>query len=754
MNRPTLPALVALAAVALLPSVPARAQQTVNPIHPAFAPLDAAGKKVRTAAEVSLDATCGACHDVKFIAGHSGHAEGAAKATCAQCHLDGGRLEVTSSLLDADGRLKREALRIGPPRAASCGACHGLVTGLVDPVAFPAEATGPAGPAGRTWALSLGEGAVVSPQRMADGFLDLKGKADLSSPWDVHAAKLVECNACHFAANDPGRADPKQPALKYLTADPRRQSMAEFLVRPDHRLTERGCRSCHDPLKAHDFLPYRSRHMTVLSCQACHLAAPMGPVAELVDATVVTLEGTPAIRFRNVTRRPGDTLNTATIRPFEPLLVERVEADGVRRLAPVNPLSRYGWVSGPSRAPVPWATVEAAWLDGRAYAPAIVEHFDANRDGRLDESELRLDSRLKTELVANRLKALGVVDPAVEGTLDARPLAHGVPARDRALKDCQACHSGGSRLAGAFAVLGFLPGGEPPRPEERARVELAGVVAPAAGGGLELRRDAGSTPGGLHVLGTSRQALTNTLGFWTFLAVFLGVSAHGAARWLLRRRRAAAHHAPAGRRYVFGRYERLWHWTMALSGILLIVSGLAIHAPDAWFLSLPRSVSLHNAFAVVLMLNAFLALFYHLATRAIRNFIPHPDGLLGRILEHMTYQSRGIFYGDPHPENAPGHKLNPLQQLTYLALLNVLFPLQIGTGLLIWAAGHWPEVASALGGLSVVAPLHNAGSWLFLSFFVLHAYLVTTGRTPTEHLQSMITGYQHVEDDGAAPERS
>lgn len=751
MNRPTL---AALAAAALLAAPVARAQQTVNPIHPAFAPLDAGGRKVSAAAEVSLDATCGACHDVRFIAGHTGHAEGAAKATCAQCHLDGGRLDVQASTLDADGRLKREAIRIGAPRAANCAGCHGVVAGASGPLALPADLASATPAPGRTWSLTLGEGAVVSAQRMSDAFMDLEGKAALHSPWDVHAAKLVDCAACHFAANDPGRADPKQPALRYLTADPRRQSMAEFLVRPDHRLTERGCRSCHDPLKAHDFLPYRSRHMTVLSCQACHLAAPMGPVAELVDATVATAEGTPAVHFRNVVRRPGDTLNTATIRPFQPLLVERAEADGVRRLAPVNPVSRYRWVAGPDHAPVPWATVEAAWLDGRDYAPAILEAFDASRDGRLDAAELRLDTRLKTELLANRLRALGVVDPAVEGTLDVRPLAHGVPARDRALKDCQACHSAGSRLAGTWPVLGFLPGGEPPRPAERARVELAGELAPSAAGGLELRRAPGATPGGLHVLGSSRQALTNTLGFWLFMAVFLGVSAHGLVRWATRRRRAGAAHAPAARRYVFGRYERLWHWTMALSGVVLIVSGLSIHAPEAWGLPLPRTVALHNAFAVVLMVNAFLALFYHLATRAIRNFIPHPHGLLARILEHMAYQSRGIFYGDPHPENAPGHKLNPLQQLTYLALLNVLFPLQIGTGLLIWAAGHWPDVAAALGGLSVVAPLHNAGSWLFLSFFVLHVYLVTTGPTLTGHLESMITGYQHVDADGAEPERS
>ena len=41
--------------------------------------------------------------------------------------------------------------------------------------------------------------------------------------------------------------------------------------------------------------------------------------------------------------------------------------------------------------------------------------------------------------------------------------------------------------------------------------------------------------------------------------------------------------------------------------------------------------------------------------------------------------------------------------------------------------------------------MHNAGAWLFLSFFVLHVYLVTTGRTPGDHLRAMVTGYQHVE---------
>ena len=191
---------------------------------------------------------------------------------------------------------------------------------------------------------------------------------------------------------------------------------------------------------------------------------------------------------------------------------------------------------------------------------------------------------------------------------------------------------------------------------------------------------------------------------------------------------------------------------MALAGVVLIATGLAVHGGEGWGgVALSTAVAVHNAFAVILMLNGFLALFYHLTTKAIRNFIPHPHGFVERVLEHMSYQARGIFYGESHPPNAPGHKLNPLQQLTYLALLNVLFPLQFVTGALIWAVGEWPQVAAALHGLHVVAPLHNAGAWVFLSFFVLHVYLVTTGRTPSDHLRSMITGYQHLEPEAPTP---
>ena len=748
MNRPV----IALALLlCLLTATAASAQQAINPIHPLFAPLDSAGQPTTESSALSAAATCGACHDSAWITSHSDHgsADGVTgTADCVQCHVDGGRLEIHADQLDAEGRFPRDALCIGEPRSANCARCHGMVVAAGEALAIPADFEAPA--SDTSWSLTRTEGAIVSPQRRSDSFLNLKDKADLTTPWDVHAAKLVDCVACHYASNNPARADSNGGSLRYLEHDPRKLSTAEYLERPDHQLARKTCRACHDPEKAHEFLPYRTRHMTVLACQSCHLAGPQAPTIEMVDATVATLNGTAAVRYRNLEPQPGESLNSATIRPFLPLLVERVEADGVTRLAPVNPVSRFHWLSGADHTEVPFDQVAAAFLDGGHYAPAVLEAFDANGDGRLDRLELRLDTPRKTDLIAQRLASRGVAAPTVAGTIETYPLVHGVPSRDRALRDCSACHAADSRLAAPFLIASYLPGGQPPTPVDGSRVALAGLLAPTPLGGLVLTRDEDATPGNLHVLGLDRQALSNALGFWLFVVVLLAVSVHGLFRIALRKRRPLAAGAEAPKAYVFGRYERTWHWVMALSGVVLIVTGLDVHGVGAAW-SLPQAVALHNAFAVVLLVNAALALFYHLTTWSIRSFIPEPKGFLARVLAQMTYQSRGIFFGGPHPANAPGQKLNPLQQITYLALLNILFPLQIVTGSLIWAVGHWPNVAAAVGGLHYLAPLHNLGSWLFLSFFVLHVYLVTTGRRPVEHLESMITGYQSLDHGEITP---
>jgi thiosulfate reductase cytochrome b subunit len=99
-----------------------------------------------------------------------------------------------------------------------------------------------------------------------------------------------------------------------------------------------------------------------------------------------------------------------------------------------------------------------------------------------------------------------------------------------------------------------------------------------------------------------------------------------------------------------------------------------------------------------------------------------------------------------HPfEKVPEKKLNPLQQVTYLMILNILLPLQVLTGVVMWGAQHWPDLAAGPGRLTVLAPVHTLLAWLFAAFLLLHIYLTTTGRTPTANVKAMIAGWEEVE---------
>lgn len=731
-----------LAMLMLAATSRALAQQPTNPIHPTFKPLTREGAPARRLEDVATDVTCGACHDAAYIRSHDVHST-RSSATCIDCHVDS---NVSWAELDEHGFLPRDALRIGSPQASQCARCHGVVASST--VAIPERPDLPE-PQERTASLTLGEGAIVSGETIASSFLNVADKANEPGPWDVHAAKLVDCVGCHHAANDPARVDVKKEKLTYVYADPRRASTAEFLHRPDHRLASLDCRACHDTSQNHAFLPYRARHLQQLACQACHIQAPLGPAAEMIDATSLDAQGEPLVRYRNRSNDEQAAANAVSLEPLRPPLIQRRLRDGGTRLTPVNIISRFHWQS--ASGPVPLATLRQALFKGTRYEASILVVFDANRDGQLSLQELRLDSEPKAEAVRRRLQALGVVAPAIRAQLEIHPLVHGVPSRARALKDCAECHSASSRLTGKRLLASYLPGGVVPLWPNGGGFTLTGNLK-REGDRLFLSAAESPRSTGLHVLGFSRGSWSNAVGFSLFLGVAVGLAAHAFVRVLTRKRRTASEHPLRGEReYVFGRYERLWHWTMAGAGVALIATGVIIHGGAPSGVELASAVTVHNVAALVLIANAFLGFFYHSATAAIRNFIPESNGLVRRVLEHLEYQTRGIFYGNPHPPNAPGSKLNPLQQLTYLALLNVLFPLQIGTGVMMWALGEWPSLASTIGALTLVAPIHNFGSWLFLTFFVLHVYLVTTGRTPDEHLRSMLSGYRTVEPaaDGA-----
>lgn len=195
-------------------------------------------------------------------------------------------------------------------------------------------------------------------------------------------------------------------------------------------------------------------------------------------------------------------------------------------------------------------------------------------------------------------------------------------------------------------------------------------------------------------------------------------------------------------------HERAWHAVQAITILGLLLTGAEIHSPDRLQLfGFRTAILVHNALAAVLLLNAVMGLFYFFTSGLLRQFGPRPRDFVSMSIAQIRYYAHGIFHGAPHPmQHDPDHKLNPLQQVTYLAILNVLLPAQIVSGVLIWGAQHWPGLVASLGGLTWLAPLHALAAWFFLAFTVMHVYLTTTGDTLTANVEAMLTGKMKVHD--------
>jgi thiosulfate reductase cytochrome b subunit len=536
--------------------------------------------------------------------------------------------------------------------------------------------------AASTSAQTLRTGEIFSGQRISDSFLNLADKQDLDRPWDVHAARGLGCVSCHAAANNPARAwFSESDAPAHLRRDPRTLTPGEYILRPDHTLTAAPCTACHDPDTAHPDLPYRARHMASLACQACHVPTLHGPAVRVVDTTESAPDGPPRLEFWGVDAPSGHP-NSWYTKGLEPVLLYDAEA---QRFAPYTLVTRWS--------------------------------KEAGEDGA----------------------------PRIRGVVDAVPVRHGVVEGRWVGGRCESCHGTRSRLNGEIVLVDTFPGGIAPEPSAELQALLGGRRFEVEDGRALLRGSA--APPSRYVLGMSRH-WTDLVGVMFFALTLLAVTAHGLWRFLSRRRRAGASHAPRTRKeYIYNAYERLWHWVMAFSVLLLLVSGLHVHFPDGpGVFSYPTAVVVHNGMAALMLVNAFLALFYHLSTNEIRQFIPAGSGFSRRMKAQTKYYLHGIFRGAAHPAaKSRERKLNPLQQLTYAGLLNVLFPLQVGTGVLIWVAGIAPGTVGAIGGLSLITPIHNLGSWLFLSFLVAHVYLTTTGHTVLTNLRAMLVGWEDVE---------
>jgi thiosulfate reductase cytochrome b subunit len=662
-------------------------------------------------------------------------------------------------MFQADGSLVDGVLSIRKPRDENCAQCHGQVdTGLEPPLVVSADL--------HDRSMTDRSGQIISPQKLNNSGLNIAAKESLNHAFDVHADRVLTCVNCHYSLNNPVYFQQREASRpQHLEFDPRRLSSADYLKRPVHQFAKgksthglaavasenslRRCESCHDAGAAHQWLPYRERHFNSLACESCHIPKLYGPALKSLDWTLLDEAGQPHREYRDIDGDPASA--NSLIKGFAPVILAREGASGKSRLAPFNLVTSWYWLAGNPARPLSREQILEALYDQQGLHTGLLKVLDDDRDGRLNGREWRLDSPERVSAVRQRLRDEGFDDVQLGSEITPFSISHNVVSGQWATRDCSSCHGDDSLIDRAFVLSDYQVGGQPPAAVKYAGIDLRGEIVSNDDGSAAYLPD--SEGSGFYIIGLHGVALVDILGLLMFFAVVLGVTVHATARYYFNRRRIRTQ--PQTRTvYMYQRYERLWHWLQASAIMILLATGLIIHKPHIFgMFSFAYMVQVHNVLGFILLTNAALALFYNLASGEIRQYLPEPKGFIGRSVAQAMYYSRGIFAGEPHPlEKTRERKLNPLQQITYLAILNILLPAHVITGVLIWGLQEWPRLATSLGGLPVLAPIHTLVAWTFSAFIVMHVYLTTAaGETPGAGIKSMVSGWEEMEEHQSTP---
>lgn len=165
--------------------------------------------------------------------------------------------------------------------------------------------------------------------------------------------------------------------------------------------------------------------------------------------------------------------------------------------------------------------------------------------------------------------------------------------------------------------------------------------------------------------------------------------------------------------------------------------------PDSRWLAMARRW--HLFFAWVFVVNGLAYLAYSIVSRHLRRDLA-PDAKdwrsIGRsIVDHLRFT---------HPTGEAGKRYNVLQKLAYLAVIFVLLPLVVLTGLAMSPGldSLFPGWVDGFGGRQSARTIHFIVAWLLGAFVLVHVFEVIVSGF-WNHLRSMITGRYRVEAEAS-----
>jgi Ni/Fe-hydrogenase b-type cytochrome subunit len=231
----------------------------------------------------------------------------------------------------------------------------------------------------------------------------------------------------------------------------------------------------------------------------------------------------------------------------------------------------------------------------------------------------------------------------------------------------------------------------------------------------------------------------------------------------------AAPAAPSPRiAYRHRRPTRLWHWINALTVFVMLMSGLMIfnaHPHLYWgqfganfdhpwlsfhgrpmpgWATIPSTYNLaaarrwHLAFAWLLVVGLLIFLLVSLWNRHVqRDLAPTGDEMRPKHIWHDIQEHARLRL----PKGDAALRYNILQKLSYVAVIFVLLPLMLLTGLAMSPAmdAAWPWLLDIFAGRQSARSIHFICAMALLAFIVVHLVMVVLAG-PINEIRSMITG--------------
>jgi hypothetical protein len=487
-------------------------------------------------AELGLEHDCFLCHlenadaDSRSLAIENSDFAMAASATLSASPLlsiKNGKIIYNRTAFDKNGMWPINDIPLGEPGNQNCAACHGIVHENSD--AFFIENN-------QNWK-NRATGIIWSPQRISSSALNLADKDNLNRSWDVHAERLLNCTSCHNSLNNPVyKRESSLTRPEHLIFDGRRISLGDYVRRPVHEFTgststyddspevdsirQMDCVLCHNADKAHDWLPYKSRHFEKLACEACHL--PQVHFSSLLqeDWTALDEDGQPLRTWRGNNSQPFDP--QSFIEKYTPLQLQDSRRNN--KLAPFAISTIWRW-EDENGTPVDYELLRSVWQN--IETETALGLFDQNANGKIEIRERRLRESAQTDFILAKLNDLGSTNYSIKGRINHYPLNHGIVSGKHALRKCESCHSRDSRLKSAVAISSWIPSGglliEDDLPIYVFASENGGHLIASAPTSIQETHN--------YVLGADHLGLVDLIGIFSVIAVLILAAIHGLLRF-------------------------------------------------------------------------------------------------------------------------------------------------------------------------------------------------------------------------------